>query len=407
MTDRVLHLHSVHFERGPEVWGTDASDYSELEKGFKPLSRRALIMAGPDDVVIADRQPDAEYMARLRACGAGGARVIVPSHMDSACLADDAASSSAVVSLLKKWDGRVETYMPSAAEERLSLVVGKPVCQTSARVADILNDKMFFIRILEDIGAPMIPVFAANSDAIANRLRKWDGTPVIVRGSRSVGGSRVWVARDEREARRAVKDMDRAGRDRTFIMQPFVEHAFSPNLQFYVDSERAHLFGETAQVMTDDKEHIGNLFDSADDTATREKLIELGGALALEAAALGYRGVLGVDFIVTDEGDVYPVEINARHNTSTHALWFVNRFFNGDPYSTMEPGRAAYLRFPTKEERSAMEWIKLFGADAFDPGSGVGIMPYDTGGHELSAVIGGRDFDDRARLMEKAKSLAG
>lgn len=406
MTEPILHLPSVHFEHGPEIWRKTPEEYRELEKSFKPLSRRALLMAGRDDAVVLDKLPDPEYLARLKALGAGGARRLVPSSSKGACLSEDVALSPELVDFLSEWGGLVEVYMPSPAEERLSGVIGKPVCESPAGVVDLLNDKAFFIRMLEDLGAPAMETFMGNSDAVAARIRKEPGKPMLVRGLKSIGGSRVWAARTRAEREEALKALDRMGRDCLLILQPYSDVAYSPNIQLYIDDAEAVLFGETVQIMTGGVEHIGNLFDKSDNAAIREELIGQAKELAFEAASLGYRGVVGVDFIVTRDEKVFAVEMNARHNTSTHALWFVNRLFSGDPLVMAPSGLAAYLRVPSNRYLSAMQWIRLLGEDVLDEGKGSGILPYDTGGAELSAVIVGKDEADRERLINKARSLA-
>lgn len=407
MAEPTVHLPSVSFGRGADIWRLEPGEYEKLEAGFKRLSKRSLLMAGIDDVVIVDSPVSGEYIDRLRALNAGGARRMVPSFSGGSCLSEDVAASPELVDFLRKWDGAIEVYMPSRAEEALAEKVGRPICAVSPDVVELLNDKMFFLRLIEDLGAPMIETFAGNSDAMAERIRRLGAKPVIIRSSNSVGGSGVWVIRDAAERAKALADMDKMGRDRLFLLQPLVDTLISPNLQFYVGPERVRLFAETAQVMTPALEHTGNMFDRIDDAETRDELIRQGSALALEAASLGYRGVMGVDFVVTRENKVYAVEINARHNTSTHAAWFLNRFYSGgDPYAMIEPGKAAYLRLDSRRDLRAMEWIELLGDDVFDPDSGAGVMPYDTGG-EFCAVIAGRDTEERRRLIGRVRSLCG
>ncbi|MGK7344204.1 MAG: hypothetical protein ACNS63_00115 [Candidatus Nitrospinota bacterium M3_3B_026] len=405
MLKPALYLGSVHFERGPGIWGMDPAAYAELERGFKKLSRRALLMAGTRDTVIVDSPPDTEYAARLRALGAGGERIITPSNSGGTCLSEDAALSPETLDFLRGFEGRVEVYMPSRAEERLAEAAGRPIARAPSEVVDLLNDKIFFLRILEDIGTPMMETFVGNADAAAQRLRRESARPLMLRAGGSVGGSRVWPVRSEAEKAAAIRGLDTAPRGGLYILQPLLEAEYSPNLQFYIDDETARLFGETAQVMDGMFRHSGNVFDRAAEGAVREELLRQGAAIALEAASLGYRGVLGVDFIVTPEGMVYAVEMNARWNTSTHALWFLNRLMNAGPLAQVESGRGAFVRFPAGG-LSVMEWIEALGEDVLDPDTGRGVLPCDGAGPELAAVIAGEDADDRRRLMERARAAA-
>ncbi len=406
MNSPVLHLPSISFDRGTEIWPRTNADYRKMEFGFKRLSRRALIMAGKDDIVIADKPADTEYIALLNHCGAGGAKRLCPSNTAGACLADDIAQSPELLEYIRSWHGDIETYMASQAGDKLSQMLGKNISPTPSAVTDILNDKVFFIRMLDDLGAPNIDTFIGNANAVAHKAKNGGHGPMIIRGAKSVGGSQVWAIHTEAQKQYALKKMRTPGNTRLFLIQPFLDVKQSPNVQFYVTPETVHLFGETMQSLNSDMEHTGNLFDRCADSTIREKIMSLAKELVLEAAALGLRGTLGIDFIVTEDNDVFPVEMNARHNTSTHALWFVNRFLTGDPFTQAPSGVAAYISIPCSKKLSAMEWIAALGAIAFDPGKGVGVMPYDTGGKELCAVALGKDADERLRLMEMAGEIA-
>lgn len=363
-------------------------------------------MAGKDDVVIADRPADPEYTALLNHCGAGGAKQLWPSNTSGVCLADDIAKSPELLEYIKSWDGHIETYMASQAGDRLAMLVGRDISPTPSAVTDILNDKVFFIRMLDDLGAPNVDTFIGNANAVAHKITNRCQGPMIIRGAKSVGGSQVWAIHTEAQKQNALRKMRKPGGGRLFLAQPLLDVKHSPNVQFYVTPETVYLFGETMQSINDDMEHTGNIFDRCADPAIREKIMAIAKDLVLEAAALGLRGTLGIDFIVTQDNDVYPVEMNARHNTSTHALWFVNRFITGDPFIQAPSGVAAHISFPCSKKLSAMEWFAALGSAAFDPSSGVGVLPYDTCGKEFSAVALGKDADERLRLMEVAREMA-
>ena len=400
--DPSLFVLSVFFEEGARIFGVPEEEYRRLRLGFKRLSRRALFMAGPGDAAIVDKEPDAAWLGLLRAAGAGGGRVTWPSAGGGDCLADDCARDGAILAFLKEWNGGVEPYMATGAEEKLAAAAGKPLFAGSAHAARLLNDKVFFSRLLDDVGLPAPATFIGGADAAASRVRR-SAEPVIVRAARSVGGSRVWIARDGGE-RRAVSGIVEKTRDTLFVIQPLLAVAVSPNLQFYVGERVTCLLGRTAQIMAEGARHTGNLFDGAGDVDG--ELFRQGRALAEEAGAMGHRGVMGVDFIVTGHGEVFAVEINARHNTSTSALWFYNRLASGDPFTPAAPGRAGYLRIPARAPRPASAWLQTLGPLAFDPRAGRGIFPYDHDMGELEALVIGEDAADRARLIESARRAA-
>ena len=397
----VLHLPSVHFPNGGRVWPNKSRDYKKFEAGFKSLSMRALLMAGADDIVITDKAPDSEYMAFLKTLGSGGSRAIVPSHKGGSCLAEDVLKSPEVMDFIRSFSGAVEAYMVTELEEQIAASAGKKLFAAPAGVVDILNDKVFFQRLLEDLDFPRVETITGNSDAIAAKLRHFSGDEgVIVRGARGVGGSRTHIASGSTERKSLADMIEKKGKGSLFLMSKYLDVALSPNLQFYISDECVTLFGETVQLMKNGVEHFGNLFDKVEDASIQNSIVEQGSAICQEAAAMGYRGVVGVDFIVTKRGDVFAVEMNARHNTSTHALWFINRFFTGDPLAMACDISAGFVRYKSSRDFSAAQWLKTLGKDAFDPQTGFGILPYDTGTDELAAVVAASDAQGRRRLIE-------
>lgn len=398
-----LHLPSIFFENVDKIW-PDVKDHSALMRSYINLSSRSLLMAGAGDKVIVDHLPDPEYLSLLNACGAGG-EPLAPSSSSGVCLCDDVINSPKLVSLIKEWDGAFEVYMPSEAEERLGEVIGKPIINTFPKVAQLLNDKLFFTKLTEDLGLPVIDTFIGDSNSVSARINKEPDRAVVVRGSASVGGSQVFSGKTPEDRSALIKILDRMGQGRLLLLQPYIPHTISPNIQFYISDEKIDLFGRTIQILDEGLDHAGNYFDTVEDDVLADRLVKIGAALAKEAGALGYRGVVGVDFVVAESGDVYAVELNARHNTSTHALYFLNRFFSGDPFGMIEPFRAAFMRLPANKGASAKEWIDLIGGDTFDPDRGRGILPYDTA-DGFSFLLVGDDIEDRARLIEAAKTVA-
>lgn len=402
----VLHIPSISFANGHQGFQTSPEKYAIMERGFKRLAARSLLMASPMDAMILDRPPDPDYLAILRAAAAGGARHIVPSAPSGQCLSEDALLCPAALVFIREWDGPVELYMPSHADAKLLLAAGKPAPEQAPDVAALLNDKVFFVRTIEDMGLPQIEAFTGGADAVAARLDRDPGGPVIVRSSAGVGGAASWVAAGAGE-RLALKKRVEKRRGEIFVLQKFIPSVMSPNLQLYAGDDSICLIGASLQIIEGHTRHAGNLFGGSGDAGLDGKLLTQAAIIAREAAALGYRGLLGIDFIVTAGGEAYAVEINARHNTSTHALWFANRLANGDPFIPIKAGRAAYRKWPSSGGRlSAMEWMRRLGAAAFDPAKGEGILPYDCGSDDLEAVVIGGDAERREWLSAQGEKAA-
>jgi len=403
----VLHIPSISFARGPQSFTASQTAYPAMERGFKRLAARSALMAGEGDALILDRAIDPEYAALLRAAGCGAASHIVPSTSHGQCLSDDALACQTTLEFISSWDGPVELYMPSRADQSLLRAAGKSIPEQAPDVAELLNDKIFFVRTMEDLGLPQIEAFTGCADAVAARLDRDSGGPVIVRSSRGVGGAATWVA-DGAGERLALKKLVEKRQGEIFVLQKYIPHIMSPNVQLYAGEDSLCLLGISLQLIEGKTRHAGNLFGGGgEDAGLDETLTRQAAIIAREAHTMGYRGLVGVDFIVTAGGEVFAVEINARHNTSTHALWFANRLANGDPFLPIASGRASYRRWPCRHGAiPAMEWMRRLGNAAFNPATGEGILPYDCGSDYLEGVVIGRDGEQRIRLEAAGEKAA-
>jgi len=142
---------------------------------------------------------------------------------------------------------------------------------------------------------------------------------VIVRADVSIGGFGVWRVRVGEDTGALKRGLARSERDRLFIIQPLAGVADSPNAQYDLAPGRDPvLIGLTDQRFDDDFAFGGNTFPSA--AAGDTRVLEQGQRIARVLRDEGYIGLVGIDFIRTDRGDVYAIEINPRVNTSTFAL---------------------------------------------------------------------------------------
>jgi hypothetical protein len=78
--------------------------------------------------------------------------------------------------------------------------------------------------------------------------------------------------------------------------------------------------GSSEQLLADQK-YKGNFMPMPSRTREPEALREQQRRIAVHAHAAGYRGVLGIDSVLTRQGELFPViELNGRFNLSTYAL---------------------------------------------------------------------------------------
>jgi hypothetical protein len=301
---------------------------------------RALPLAESSDVVILFTKPNESYLSWLRGLGMGPGQVvsyhlIAPTQsLADVIIADPAPLQNA----LRNCSSEI-IYVPffgSKKEEDLVARLGFQLFGCSEAITLKFYDKGSFKQRCRDLG---IPTVDGDTGAVKKRFFRGIDTSVlarvvsallknhsslIVRGAVGSGGSSVYKV--EHENVEEVLSQIRAEKaPMQFLVEPYLQVIASPNDQWCIcaDGTIEHL-EISAQLFTNLK-HTGNIkgpyFSSRVSdymTLTSEKIVR-------SMASDGYRGVVGIDYIVTDEA-IFPIENNARLNGSTFAIGLVDQF---------------------------------------------------------------------------------
>ncbi len=355
------------------------------------LSQRALVLSRPGDTVVVDSEPDGDWLDFLGSIGFEIGTLCVAGGQGET-LAGRILSDELLMSELGKEAWVVEPYMGGDEVEELAGVLGGGLRAPKAALLNRLNLKSNLCPILGHAGVATIPTtVAARDDAIStarHMLNEYGA--VMVRSDLSIGGHGVWKVEGEEgesDFERLRVGVGRSDRSRLFVLQPLLEVTNSPNVQFDISEAGPELLGVSAQQMTQSFAFGGNEYPSplGDD----EQLLDQGERVGRWLYEAGYRGVVGIDFIVTSSGEVFIVEINPRVNTSTFPLLMSKRL--GKPAFRLMTG----IR---------VEGVDGFGGVAggvgeglmFDVSTGYGMVPLmvPTGRRPvLDAMVFGDDLD--------------
>ncbi len=180
-----------------------------------------------------------------------------------------------------------------------------------------VGDKVRARLVMTEAGIPVVPGMSSNLENETEALKTAEslGYPVLLKSTHGGGGRGMKIARD-------------AGilRDLLTVVRSEAGAAFGSTavyIEKYVDCPR-HI---EVQVMADDHGHIVHmgerecsiqrryqkLIEEAPSPAVNEELRTRLGELAIRGTgAVGYAGAGTVEFLLTDSGDVYFIEMNAR-----------------------------------------------------------------------------------------------
>ena len=198
-----------------------------------------------------------------------------------------------------------------AVEQAELIFVGPPPAAIRA-----MGDKTEARRRMQEAGVPIVPGGSAPvDDPVAARAAAEEiGYPVMVKAAAGGGGKGMRVVRDpdalaaalEAAASEALK----AFGDASVYLEKFIERPRHIEIQVLADADRTVHLGE--RECSIQRRHQ-KLVEEAPSVALSVDLREWMGAAAVSAAqAVGYRGAGTCEFLLTEDGSFYFLEMNTR-----------------------------------------------------------------------------------------------
>lgn len=311
--------------------------YRRLFREVDPLvhtkTARALPIAREHDVVVLSGRLDPDYYAWLRGLGLGSRHVAAYGRpkadvpLSALILADPAPVQRAVAC-----GGRRPVFVPFYSGEE------------ETRVAELLGAELFGCR--EDISLKYFNKESFKQACLKLNIAMVDGSScdvpglrvcdleeivlkllqsypsVLIRGSLGAAGSSAYQVSSADVG--DVLENIRKSRDKKMLIEPFLQVIASPNDQWAIDRQGCiHYLGISAQLFSGLR-HVGNLQGQYFSERIAEYIRRTSLKIVHDMAVHGYRGVLGIDYIVTSHG-IYPIENNARLNGSSFTLAIVDR----------------------------------------------------------------------------------
>jgi len=295
---------------------------------------RALPIASREDIVVLAQSPNQEYLEWLNALGLGP-QTVVSYNYDQAelSLSELIIKDPAPVLEAIEASGRRPILVPffsGKLEEQAAKTLGADLFGSKEEITLRFFNKENFKKECAALHIPLIEgvsqqvkeepqmggLSASNLELVVSELLdKYKS--VIVRGTEGSAGSSLYTI--EREQLKAtVNKIVEQGEDRVLV-EPFLDVIASPNDQWIIDSDaQVHHFGLTAQLF-EGLQHMGNLKGQYFSSRVIEYITQISTKIAHHMAELGYRGVMGIDYIVSQDG-IFPIENNARMNGSSFTI---------------------------------------------------------------------------------------
>lgn len=360
--------------------------FLELNPYIQAKCSRALPIAGRDDVVVLAQRRDEQYCDWLKDLGLGPAEVVEYHATDSnRSLSELIIDNPKPVLEAVERVGKNPIFVPffsGQKEMEAANTIGADFFGSDEEITLEYFNKEKFKEVCSYLGIPVIRgvshrVFrkgdsvAPDPEELAQIVSKLLNrySKVIIRGTEGSAGSSLYKVDDQRVDE--TVDEIIANRERKVLIEPFLSVIASPNDQWIINrrGERHHL-GLTAQLF-EGLQHVGNLKGQYFSDRVSDYIVSISSRIVHSMAEKGYCGVLGIDYIVTDEG-VFPIENNARMNGSSFTIGTVEN---------LEPrhGRIPVWKFFKAETEpcSFNELTKRLKPLLYDGTSVNAVFPYD------------------------------
>lgn len=320
---------------------------------------RALPIAREQDIVILTGPLSQPYHEWLRSHGYGPAQVVSYASATPAILSECIRENPSPVREAIAKSGRKPVYVPyycSESEQEVARLLDASLFGSDPTLTRRFFNKSSFKEECLALGIPMVEgahheinaasaLNQAEMAEIVRRLLSYHGR-VIIRGTEDSNARSLFLA-DSPDIQELYNRLIENA-DTSVLIEPFLNVISSPNAQWCIDrAGKIHFIGITAQFFQGFK-WAGNFSGQYYSPRVYGYIRESSKKIAEEMARRGYRGIMGIDYIVCEEG-IFPIENNARLTGSSFAIALT------DEIRTRLPGVSCWKFFKARTAPCSFE----------------------------------------------------
>jgi hypothetical protein len=324
---------------------------------------RTLPAACRNDLVVLRGKLDQEYYNWLRSHDLGPDHVAeYKAQSREMTLSELIINNPEPIKKIIQMTGRKPVYVPwfsGHMETEAAKILGADLFGASASATLKYNDKGSFKNLCHQLGIPVVedalfemhPEISDNYLEMKNIINDYLSTykTVIIRGTLSEAGMSLYKT-DGNDVSDLYRTISNSG-EKMVLIEPFLDVVSSPNDQWIIgrDGKINHL-GMRDQICERGMVHIGTLKGEKTSPEILKYITETSLKIVNHMAEFGYKGVVGIDYIVSNQG-IFPVENNARFNGSSYVSMIID---NIEEFTSLIP----YWKF-IKIKTSACTFLEL------------------------------------------------
>ncbi|MBC2712449.1 MAG: hypothetical protein HGJ94_16135 [Desulfosarcina sp.] len=319
------------------IYGTDNfSQFPRRDASVSSKCDRALPVACRNDLVVLRGKLDLEYLNWLHSHGLGPDHVVqYNAQSREMTLSELIVNNPEPIKKIIQKTGRKPVYVPwfsAHMETEAAEALGADLFGASELATLKYNDKASFKTICRQLGIPVVEgklfeMYPENSDnclEMKKLINSYLSTykTVIIRGTLGEAGISLYKTEgnDISNLYRQIVDSG----EKVVIIEPFLNVFSSPTDQWVIGRDgKITPLGMRDQICASGMVHIGTLKGGKTSPDVSNTITKTSIKIVNNMAECGYRGVAGIDYIVSDEG-IFPVENNARFNGSSYVSMIVD-----------------------------------------------------------------------------------
>ena len=190
------------------------------------------------------------------------------------------------------------------------------ICKNSEKLLNVLDDKIQTRSLLKSI-VPMFDYHIVKGKQFDYKKLCIISKDLVVQSPIGSGGSRTFICNQENYEKVRRKLL----LDENYSVSAYQYNNIPYNIHCMIGSDQIVLFLPSRQEIeiSDTLEYIGNNFTGSIPIFVKAKIKEYSIIICKKLQNMGYRGVLGIDYIYAN-GEIYFIEINPRFQGSTRQL---------------------------------------------------------------------------------------
>ena len=349
------------------IWGADNfSQFPRRDISISSKCDRTIPVACRGDLVVLRGKLDIAYYNWSHSHGLGSKHVVqYESQSRKMTLSELILNNPEPIKNIIQETGRKPIYVPwfsGYMETEAAEVLGADLFGASESATIKYNDKASFKTICRQLGIPVVegdlftmrPENRQNSLDMKEIVNRYLSTykTVIIRGTLGEAGMSLYKSNGN-DISNLYRQIANSG-EKKVIIEPFLDVVSSPNDQWVIgrDGEITHI-GIKDQICEKGMVHIGTLKGRTTSPDVLDYITEISLKIVNNMAEFGYMGVIGIDYIVTDDG-IFPIENNARFNGSSYVSMIVDnieKLTSPIPYWKFLKIKTASCTFPELTER--------------------------------------------------------